>query len=100
MNSGFTKTTLITSCILAALSTTAHAEESAANHSNTQPPKTETETLFNFYGELGLGGHVALEGDDKGHLRPRGIIAAEYQPCTPTMLHLQHSIKFPQCTDS
>ncbi|CAH7003509.1 protein YgjJ [Vibrio chagasii] len=66
MKRSFTKTTLITSCILAALTANAHANETAANHSNTQPPKTENETLFNFYGELGLGGHVALEGDDKG----------------------------------
>ncbi|MDD1822330.1 hypothetical protein LRP52_09005 [Photobacterium sp. ZSDE20] len=66
MKRSFTKTTLITSCILAALTANAHADETAANHSDTQPPKTESETLFNFYGELGLGGHVALEGDDKG----------------------------------
>ena len=65
MKRSFTKTTLITSCILAALTANAHANETAANHSDTQPPKTESETLFDFYGELGLGGHVALEGDDK-----------------------------------
>ncbi|MBW3694264.1 hypothetical protein EK599_01060 [Vibrio sp. T187] len=64
MKLSFTKITLVTSCILAALS--ANAAETEANHSDTHAPEAQTDTLFNFYGELGLGGHTALEGDDKG----------------------------------
>ncbi|MGF1682265.1 protein YgjJ [Photobacterium minamisatsumaniensis] len=64
MKRRFTKITLITSYILTALS--ANATETEASHSDTRPPENPSKTLFNFYGELGLGGHVALEGNDKG----------------------------------
>lgn len=64
MTSFFTKTTLIASCILAALNANAEEIASPAHHS-TQPPEASSPS-FDFYGELGLGGHSALEGDDKG----------------------------------
>ncbi|MGF1752793.1 hypothetical protein L4C33_04250 [Vibrio makurazakiensis] len=64
MKRSFTKTTLIASCILTALSV--NATETEANHSDTQIPESQSDTLFNFYGEMGIGGHTALEGDDKG----------------------------------
>ncbi|MGF1719942.1 hypothetical protein L4D20_07850 [Vibrio kyushuensis] len=64
MKSSFTKITFIASCIFAALSV--NAAETEANHSTTQAPQSESNTSYNFYGELGLGGHTALEGDKKG----------------------------------
>ena len=63
MKTCFTKTVL-SGLILTAVNV--HASESQADHSPTQPPKSDAEVSFDFYGELGVGGHVALEGENKG----------------------------------
>lgn len=63
MKTYFTKTVL-SGLILTAVNV--HASESQADHSPTQPPKSDAEVSFDFYGELGVGGHVALEGENKG----------------------------------
>lgn len=57
----FTKTKLGACILLAACSV--HAQQHGS-HSDNQPP--ETELHMNFYGELGVGGHTALQGDKKG----------------------------------
>lgn len=64
MKTKFTKIAIATGCIFTALY--ANAEDiSSPAHSPNQPAEISSPS-FNFYGELGVGGHTALEGDDKG----------------------------------
>ncbi|WP_160162590.1 hypothetical protein [Vibrio scophthalmi] len=49
MKRSFTKTTLITSCILAALTANAHANETAANHSDTEIGDAQVFAMQYFY---------------------------------------------------
>ncbi|GIC75338.1 protein YgjJ [Moritella sp. F3] len=77
MKTIFTKITIVTSCIFTALYANAEEVTSPAHSQNqpaeitetaaiSEPTTTTNEPSFNFYGELGVGGHSALEGDDKG----------------------------------
>ncbi|MFG0607279.1 protein YgjJ [Vibrio mimicus] len=64
MKALFTKATILSVCIFAALPAFGQNTLEHSPHSDNQPPQTDLK--LNFYGELGIGGHTALEGNDKG----------------------------------